>query len=163
MNRQNIGYHCENVWIGFVTLPQAQYPDQNARQHFAQQTLAALRAVPGLESATISADIPSWPAQAAMHSMRGPMARFCRSTSAPRRPAMTLRRIISRPGAFPFWPDVISTSTIPPANQTSCLSAREAQRRFSGARIPSARRFYIVARAYRRKLSVWSVMCARAR
>ena len=58
LNRQNIGYHCENVWIGFVTLPQAQYPDQNTRQHFAQQTLAALRALPGLESATISADIP---------------------------------------------------------------------------------------------------------
>ncbi|HSU90030.1 MAG TPA: FtsX-like permease family protein [Sporolactobacillaceae bacterium] len=58
LNRQNIGYHCENVWIGFVTLPQAQYPDLNTRQHFAQQTLAALRAVPGLESATISADIP---------------------------------------------------------------------------------------------------------
>src|SRR6266403_183777 len=58
LNRQNIGYHCENVWIGLGTLPQAQYPDLNARQHFAQQTLAALRAVPGLESATISADIP---------------------------------------------------------------------------------------------------------
>jgi len=58
LNRQNIGYRCENVWIGFVTLPQAQYPDLNARQHFAQQTLAVLRAVPGLESATISADIP---------------------------------------------------------------------------------------------------------
>src|SRR2546423_4172963 len=58
LNRQNIGYHCENVWIGFVTLPQAQYPDLNTRQHFAQQTLAALRALPGLESATISADIP---------------------------------------------------------------------------------------------------------
>src|SRR5256714_1587355 len=58
LNGQNIGYHCENVWIGFVTLPQAQYPDLNTRQHFAQQTLAALRAVPGLESATISADIP---------------------------------------------------------------------------------------------------------
>src|SRR5438046_2512610 len=58
LSQQNIGYRCENVWIGFVTLPQAQYPDQNARQHFAQKTLAALRAVPGLESATISADIP---------------------------------------------------------------------------------------------------------
>src|SRR5881398_938304 len=45
LNRQNIGYHCENVWIGFVTLPQAQYPDLNSRQHFAQQTLVALRAV----------------------------------------------------------------------------------------------------------------------
>src|SRR5438552_6775804 len=29
LNRQNIGYHCEKVWIGFVTLPQAQYPDLN--------------------------------------------------------------------------------------------------------------------------------------
>src|SRR2546423_11339177 len=58
LNRQNIGYHSENAWLGFVTLPEAQYPDLNARQHFARQTLAALRAIPGLESATISADIP---------------------------------------------------------------------------------------------------------
>jgi len=39
-------------------LPQAQYPDLAARQHFVEQTLAALRAVPGFETATISADIP---------------------------------------------------------------------------------------------------------
>jgi predicted permease len=61
LSRQNIGYHSDNVWIGFVTLPQAQYPDLNARQRFAEQTLAVLRGVPGLESETISADIPLFP------------------------------------------------------------------------------------------------------
>ncbi len=57
LSRQNIGYRSD-VWIGFVTLPEPRYPDVATRTRFAEQTLAALRDVPGLESATISADIP---------------------------------------------------------------------------------------------------------
>jgi putative ABC transport system permease protein len=57
LSQQNIGYR-NDVWIGFVTLPDSGYPDAAARTRFAEQTLAALRDVPGLESATISADIP---------------------------------------------------------------------------------------------------------
>ncbi len=58
LSRQNIGFRPENLWIGLVTLPQAPYPDQPMRQRFVERTLAALRAVPGLQSATISGDIP---------------------------------------------------------------------------------------------------------
>ena len=58
LSQQNIGFHAENRWIGFVTLPEAQYPDLPARQHFVEKTLAALHSVPAFESATISADIP---------------------------------------------------------------------------------------------------------
>ncbi len=58
LSRQSIGFHPENLWIGLVTLPQAPYPDQPTRQRFVEQTLAALRAVPGFQSATISGDIP---------------------------------------------------------------------------------------------------------
>ncbi len=58
LSQQNIGFHAENRWIGFITLPEAQYPDLNARQHFVEKTLAALHNVPAFESATISADIP---------------------------------------------------------------------------------------------------------
>ena len=57
LSQQKIGYR-NDVWIGFVTLPDSRYPDVAARTRFAEQTLAALRDVPGLESATISADIP---------------------------------------------------------------------------------------------------------
>jgi putative ABC transport system permease protein len=57
LSRQNIGYRSD-VWIGFVTLPDSRYPDVATRTRFAEQTLAALRDVPGLESTTISADIP---------------------------------------------------------------------------------------------------------
>src|SRR5947199_3023665 len=57
LSQQNIGYR-NDVWIGFVTLPDSRYPDVAARTRFAEQTLAALRDVPGLGSATISADIP---------------------------------------------------------------------------------------------------------
>jgi putative ABC transport system permease protein len=58
LSQQNIGFHAENRWIGFITLPEAQYPDLAARQHFVEKTLAALHTVPAFESATISADIP---------------------------------------------------------------------------------------------------------
>src|SRR5262249_7429753 len=57
LSQQSIGYRSD-VWIGFVTLPDRRYPDVATRTRFAEQTLAALRDVPGLESATISADIP---------------------------------------------------------------------------------------------------------
>jgi putative ABC transport system permease protein len=58
LSQQNIGFRSENLWVGFVTLPQAQYPDIPTRQRFVEQTLNALRAVPGFENATISGDIP---------------------------------------------------------------------------------------------------------
>jgi predicted permease len=61
LSQQNIGFHSNDRWIGFVTLPQARYPDLASRQHFAEQALAALHTVPGIESATISADIPLLP------------------------------------------------------------------------------------------------------
>jgi putative ABC transport system permease protein len=57
LSQQKIGYR-NDVWIGFVTLPDSRYPDIAARTRFAEQTLAALRDVPGLGNATISADIP---------------------------------------------------------------------------------------------------------
>jgi putative ABC transport system permease protein len=58
LNQQNVGYQYRNVWIGFVTLPTAQYSDIGTRQHFVEQLLASLRTVPGFESVTVSGDIP---------------------------------------------------------------------------------------------------------
>lgn len=61
LSQQNIGYHTDHVWFGLVTLPEPRYLDLAARTRFAEQTLAALRNIPGLETATISADIPLFP------------------------------------------------------------------------------------------------------
>jgi predicted permease len=58
LSQQSIGYRADNLWIGFVTLPQARYPDDGSRERFAEQTLAALRNALGIESATMCADIP---------------------------------------------------------------------------------------------------------
>ncbi|MGZ5545806.1 MAG: ABC transporter permease [Limisphaerales bacterium] len=58
LNQQNVGYHYGNVWVGFVTLPTAQYSDIGTRQRFVERLLASLRAVPGFESVTVSGDIP---------------------------------------------------------------------------------------------------------
>jgi putative ABC transport system permease protein len=58
LSRQNLGFEPQRLWVGFVTLPTARYGDPAARYRFVDRTLAALRSVPGLESATISGDIP---------------------------------------------------------------------------------------------------------
>src|SRR5882724_3557956 len=58
LSQQNIGFHAENRWIGFITLPEGQYPDRSEERRFVEKTLAALHTVPAFESATISADIP---------------------------------------------------------------------------------------------------------
>jgi len=58
LTRQDLGFDPDHLWIGFVTLPQAQYGDLDARQRFVDRTLAALRNLPGLESASVSGDIP---------------------------------------------------------------------------------------------------------
>jgi predicted permease len=58
LSRQSIGFRPENMWTGLVTLPQAGYPDSGTRQRFVEKTLAALQALPSIQSATISGDIP---------------------------------------------------------------------------------------------------------
>jgi predicted permease len=58
LSQQNIGFRSQNLWTGAITLPVSQYPDAQSRQRFAERTLNELRNVPGLESATISGDIP---------------------------------------------------------------------------------------------------------
>jgi predicted permease len=61
LSRQNIGFRPEHLWIGLVTLPQPQYSDPALRQRFVERTLAALHAVPRLQNATVSGDIPLLP------------------------------------------------------------------------------------------------------
>jgi putative ABC transport system permease protein len=58
LSQQNVGFRSQNLWVGFITLPQTQYPDQASRQRFAEQTLNALRTVSGFETVSISGDIP---------------------------------------------------------------------------------------------------------
>jgi putative ABC transport system permease protein len=58
LSQQNIGFRSQSLWTGAITLPVSQYPDAQSRQRFAEQTLNELRNVRGLESATISGDIP---------------------------------------------------------------------------------------------------------
>jgi putative ABC transport system permease protein len=58
LTQQNLGFQPHNLWVGAINLPIAQYPDQAARQRFVERTVAALRETSGIESATVSGDIP---------------------------------------------------------------------------------------------------------
>ena len=51
-------FRPDHLWVGFVTFPQAHYPDEASRARFAEQTQEALRAIPGFESAAVSGDFP---------------------------------------------------------------------------------------------------------
>ncbi|MGH7937532.1 MAG: FtsX-like permease family protein, partial [Bryobacteraceae bacterium] len=58
LSHQDLGFRTQNLWVGFVTLPAAPYPDMGARTRFVQQLDAALRAVPGFEQVSLSGDVP---------------------------------------------------------------------------------------------------------
>ena len=58
LSRQEAGFNPTNLWVTGITLPQAQYPDIGARARLVDQALAALRAVPGFESVSMSAGVP---------------------------------------------------------------------------------------------------------
>jgi putative ABC transport system permease protein len=58
LTQQNLGFQAHNLWAGAINLPVAQYADQASRQRFVERTLAALHDTPGIESATVSGDIP---------------------------------------------------------------------------------------------------------
>jgi len=58
LSHQDLGFQPENLWVGFVTMPQAQYPDIPARARFADRVETALRGVPGFEGVSVSGDFP---------------------------------------------------------------------------------------------------------
>ena len=58
LSHQDPGFKPENLWIGFSVMPQAQYPDEASRQRFSEQLLNAVRAIPGLQEASISTGFP---------------------------------------------------------------------------------------------------------
>src|SRR5207244_11407546 len=103
LSRQNIGFRAESLWIGLVTLPKAQYPNPTTRQHFVEQTLAALRVVPSLQSATISGDIPLLDSAAGQtpHSRNeGDILPLATRAWAP---LHAVAREYFKPGGIPVW------------------------------------------------------------
>ena len=58
LSQQDTGFRADHLWVGFITLPQAQYPDVPTRARLAEQTRNVLRAIPGFESVAVSGDFP---------------------------------------------------------------------------------------------------------
>ena len=58
LNRQDLGFRPQGLWVGFITLPAMPYSDVAARAHFADQFMTALKAVPGFERISLSGDVP---------------------------------------------------------------------------------------------------------
>ena len=58
LSQQNLGFRPQHLWTGAITLPTSQYHDAGSRQRFIEQLLNALRDLPGVQTATVSGDIP---------------------------------------------------------------------------------------------------------
>jgi putative ABC transport system permease protein len=58
LNRQDLGFRWQNLWVGFITLPAASYSDVAARAQFIDQFTTALKAIPGFEQTSLSSDVP---------------------------------------------------------------------------------------------------------
>jgi predicted permease len=58
LSRQPSGFKTDNLWVGGVGMPPAQYPDPEARARFVERLLAELKTVPGIEAATASDGVP---------------------------------------------------------------------------------------------------------
>jgi predicted permease len=58
LSQQNLGFRSQHLWTGAITMPTAQYADTGSRQRFVEQLLNALRDIPGIQSATVSGDLP---------------------------------------------------------------------------------------------------------
>ncbi len=58
LNRQDLGFRWQKLWVGFITLPAMPYPDVGTRARFIDHLTASLKSVPGFEQITLSGDVP---------------------------------------------------------------------------------------------------------
>jgi predicted permease len=58
LSQQPSGFNPERLWVGFIGLPPASYPDPQARERFQNRLLEELKNTPGLESAAASDGVP---------------------------------------------------------------------------------------------------------
>ncbi|MEY2504060.1 MAG: hypothetical protein QOG27_340 [Verrucomicrobiota bacterium] len=58
LSRQPTGFSAERLWVGFIGLPPAQYPDSESKERFANRLQEELKNTPGIESAAISDGVP---------------------------------------------------------------------------------------------------------
>jgi predicted permease len=58
LSQQNTGFNPKNLWVGFLTFPQARYPDMASRTRFGEQLQNALRETAGFQDVAFSSDFP---------------------------------------------------------------------------------------------------------
>src|SRR5882762_8143430 len=58
LSHTDLGFNPQNLWVGFITLTAAQYPDLAARTRFGDTVDNALKNVSGFQNSTVSSDFP---------------------------------------------------------------------------------------------------------
>jgi predicted permease len=58
LSKQPTGFKPDRLWVGFIGLPPAQYPDPASKVRFAERLLEELKNTPGIESAAVGDGVP---------------------------------------------------------------------------------------------------------
>lgn len=90
LSREPSGFNPDRLWIGYINLPGAQYPDLPTRARFAERLLTDLKNSPGIESAAIGGGVPLGGGQA-----RSPYARVDGNPVAVNQRPLGLTRSVS--------------------------------------------------------------------
>jgi predicted permease len=58
LSRQPSGFNPERLWVGFIGLPPAQYPDPQSKERVVNRLQAELKNTPGIENAAMGDGVP---------------------------------------------------------------------------------------------------------
>jgi predicted permease len=90
LSKQPGGFSTERIWVGFIGLPPAQYPDPAAKALFVDRLLVELRNSPGIELASAGDGVPLSGGQS-----RSPYARVDGNPAAVNQRPLGLTRSVS--------------------------------------------------------------------
>ena len=108
LSRQNIGFNADNLWVGGITLPQAQYPDiGHPRAVLSTERWMHCALFPDFEHVALSGDIPLNGGGLVFYARADREVLPVEKRAAA--PGHQITPDTSTPGAFRFWPDAIST------------------------------------------------------
>ena len=142
LSRQPSGFDPNRLWVGFIGLPPAQYPDPQAKERFANRLLTELQNTPGFESAAYGDGVPLGGGQS-----RSPYARVDGNPVAVNQRPLGLTRSVSPGFMKTYGIPLLAGRDFDERDQSDkplvvILSKSTAQKLFPGGEDPIGKRIF---------------------
>jgi predicted permease len=142
VSRQPSGFNPDRIWVGFIGLPPAQYPDAQSKERFANRLQTELQNTPGFESAALGDGVPLGGGQS-----RSPYARVDGNPVAVNQRPLGLTRSVSPGFMKTFGIPLLAGRDFDERDQSDkplvvILSKSTAQKLFPGGEDPIGKRIF---------------------